>query len=113
MIVSSQFTLFVSESMYELQTRMTFEEGNMQAIRHEIVSTPKDSNEVLHIKLFVQPGGYMPEAIHDFRIGEFPNGIQRWELYIEVFDLNGKKNGEVRTAQEEGEAMPRPIGLGI
>lgn len=113
MITSSQFTLYVSGTVYDLQTRLTLAEGNFRAVDHEIVAIPLVEDGTLHIKLIVEPGGNMEEAIHDFQIGEFPPSILSWELFIEVYDMTELKHGEVRTAQEEGEALPRPIVTGI
>lgn len=115
MINSSTHTLFYTENPVDffLQTRLSFDCGNMKAAGYEIISVPQNPNEALEIKLTVEGGGNMPEAIHDFSIGAFPDDINQWNLHIEVVDINGTHHGNINTAQTTSEAEPRPIGSNL
>jgi hypothetical protein len=95
---------------YEIQFHADFGSANYQAGEPTIVSEPQAAGESLVIKLEVIPGNDQ-HIIHDFPIGAFPNGITNWMLDVEYVYENGVKinDKEVKTAQTEAEAGPRPI----
>lgn len=95
---------------YEIQFCADFGSPNYQMGEVSIISLPQNLGETLKIKLEVIPGSDQ-HIVHDFPIGDFPNDIHEWKLDVEYVDENGEKihDKEVKTAQTEAEAGPRPV----